>query len=83
MDKFLVEKESTKDVEEVAKEKAAELEVVISEEALFSNENEEALLSNKNEVDDMILNGVEPLSKFKVVGNDEIVVVLFVVDQVS
>jgi len=77
MDKFLVEKESTKDVEEVAKEKAAELEVVISEEALFSNENE-----GFSEVDDMILNGVEPLSKFKVVGNDEIVV-LFVVDQVS
>lgn len=64
-------------MEEVAKEKAAELEVVISEEALFSNENE-----GFSEVDDMILNGVEPLSKFKVVGNDEIVVVLFVVDQV-
>ena len=63
--------------------KAAELEVVISEEAVLSNENE-----GFSEVDDMNLNGVEPLSKFKVVGNDDIVVVdlclvLFVVDQVS
>ena len=70
-------------MEELAKGKAAELEVVISEDAVLSNENE-----GFSEVDDMILNGVEPLSKFKVVGNDDIVVVdlclvLFVVDQVS
>ena len=68
-------------MEELAKGKAAELEVVISEDAVLSNENE-----GFSEVDDMILNGVEPLSK--VVGNDDIVVVdlclvLFVVDQVS
>ena len=70
-------------MEEFAKGKAAELEVVISEEAVLSNENE-----GFSEVDDVILNGVDPLSKFKVVANDEIVVVdlclvLFVVDQVS
>ena len=70
-------------MEEFAKGKAAELEVVISEEAVLSNENE-----GFSEVDDTILNGVEPLFKFKVVANDDIVVVdlclvLFVVDQVS